>query len=190
MMGIGNLTEMTDVDSAAINVLLLGFCQEMGIRSVLTTQVVNWARNSVRECELARRLVHYAVRQRVPPKHVMTDLVILRDKKLRPFGREQLDELASRIKDHNVRILAEDGRVHVLRSGQRWSDADPFLLFDRLLAESPDHLDPSHAFYLGYEMCKAVTALTLSKEYRQDEALDWGYLTVPEESHRLERRTR
>ena len=29
LMGIGNLTELTDVDSAAINVLLLGFCQEL-----------------------------------------------------------------------------------------------------------------------------------------------------------------
>ena len=28
-------------------------------------------------------------------------------------------------------------------------------------------------------------ALTLGKEYRQDEALDWGYLTQVEESHRL-----
>ncbi|MCI0357885.1 MAG: DUF6513 domain-containing protein, partial [Planctomycetaceae bacterium] len=37
MMGIGNLTELTDADSAGINVLLLGFCQELGIRSVLTT---------------------------------------------------------------------------------------------------------------------------------------------------------
>ena len=51
MMGIGNLTEMTDADSAAINVVLLGFCQETGIRSVLTTQVINWARSSVRECD-------------------------------------------------------------------------------------------------------------------------------------------
>ena len=60
LMGIGNLTELTDADSAPINVLLLGFCQELGIRSVLTTQVINWARTSVRECDLARRLVHYA----------------------------------------------------------------------------------------------------------------------------------
>ena len=45
MMGIGNLTELTDADSAPINVLLLGFCQELGIRSVLTTQVINWARS-------------------------------------------------------------------------------------------------------------------------------------------------
>ncbi len=29
MMGIGNLTELTDVDSAGVNVLLLGFCQEL-----------------------------------------------------------------------------------------------------------------------------------------------------------------
>ena len=61
MMGIGNLTELTDADSAAINVVLLGFCQEVGIRSVLTTQVINWARSSVRECDLARRLVHHSI---------------------------------------------------------------------------------------------------------------------------------
>ncbi len=35
MMGIGNLTELSDVDSAGINLLLLGICQELGIRSVL-----------------------------------------------------------------------------------------------------------------------------------------------------------
>jgi dihydropteroate synthase-like protein len=188
MMGIGNLTEMTDADSAAINVLLVGFCQEAGIGSVLTTQVINWARSSVRECDIARRLAYYAVSQRVPPKHVTTDLVILRDNKLQPFGAEQLDELAGRIKDHNVRIFAEDGQIHVLRSGKRLSDADPFALFERLETEFPDHMDPSHAFYLGYEMCKALTALTLSKEYRQDESLEWGYLTVAEDYHRLERR--
>jgi len=42
LMGIGNLTELTDVDSSGINVLLLGMCQELDIQSVLTTQVINW----------------------------------------------------------------------------------------------------------------------------------------------------
>ncbi len=32
-------------------------------------------------------------------------------------------------------------------------------------------------------MAKAVTALTLGKNYTQDQALRWGFLTVPEESH-------
>ena len=56
MMGIGNLTELTDADSAGINVLLAGFCQEQGIRSVLTTEVINWSRSSVKEFDLARKL--------------------------------------------------------------------------------------------------------------------------------------
>ena len=60
LMGVGNLTELTDVDSAGLNVLLLGFCQEVGIRSVLTTQVINWCRSCVRELDLARRLVYHA----------------------------------------------------------------------------------------------------------------------------------
>ena len=33
-------------------------------------------------------------------------------------------------------------------------------------------------------MAKAVTALTLGKNYTQDQALRWGFLTVPEVSHR------
>jgi hypothetical protein len=31
--------------------------------------------------------------------------------------------------------------------------------------------------------------LTLGKDYRQDEALDWGHLTVAEQSHRRRQRT-
>jgi hypothetical protein len=51
----------------------------------------------------------------------------------------------------------------------------------------PKNLDAGHAFYLGYEMCKALTALTLGKTYRQDEALDWGLATRAEARHYLKR---
>ena len=43
-------------------------------------------------------------------------------------------------------------------------------------------LTPAHAFYLGMELMKARTALTLGKQYTQDEALRWGFLTVEETS--------
>lgn len=187
MMGIGNLTELTDVDSAGINVLLLGFCQELGIRTVLTTEVINWARTSVRECDLGRRLVYYAQHHRTPPKRVEPRLVMLRDNELARFGREALDQLASDIKDPNYRIFAEDGQLHAVTAGLHLTDSDPFALFARCQAQSGRAIDPAHAFYLGYELAKAVTALTLGKEYRQDEALDWGLLTRPEDFHRLER---
>ncbi len=194
LMGIGNLTEMTDVDSAGVNVLLLGICEELGIRSVLTTQVINWARSSVRECDLGRQLVHYAIRQRVPPKHVDHRLVLLRDSNLTALGAAALDELACRIRDNNFRLYAEEGQVHLVGRELHLAERDPFLLFQRLLepgfggagdTHQPQNIDASHAFYLGYEAAKAVTALTLGKQYRQDEALDWGFLTQPEVSHGL-----
>ncbi len=183
MMGIGNLTELTDVDSAGINVMLLGFCQEIGIRSVLTTEVIHWAASSVKECDLGRRLVHHAVANRTLPKHVEPRLVTLRAGKPQEFGDPELDRLATAIRDPNFRIFAERGEVHMVGAGLHIASRDPFLLFRQLAEAGRDDVDPSHAFYLGYEVAKAVTALTLGKDYRQDQALDWGHLTQPEIAH-------
>lgn len=184
MMGVGNLTELTDADSAPINVLLLGFCQELGIRSVLTTQVINWARSAVRECDLARRLAYYAVEQRALPKHVEPQLVMLRDPAVLEYGAEELDRLAGQIKDHSYRLFAEGNELHIVGAGLHLHKRNPFKLFEQLQAGGAKQLDAGHAFYLGYELSKAVAALTLGKQYRQDQALDWGFLTAPEQSHR------
>jgi dihydropteroate synthase len=183
MMGVGNLSELTDVDSAGVNTLLIGFCQETGIRSVLTTQVIHWARDSVRECALARALAHHAVTNRTLPKHVEPRLVTLRSGKPQAHGQEVLDSLAQAIRDPNFRIFAERGAIHLVGAGLHLESRDPFALFKQLEAAGRTDVDPSHAFYLGYEMAKAVTALTLDKDYRQDQALDWGHLTQPEIGH-------
>ncbi len=186
MMGVGNLTELTDVDSAGVNVVLLGFCQEVGIRSVLTTEVINWCRSCVRELDLARRLVHFACTHQVLPKHLEPDLVLLRDPRLRRHTAEALAELAAQIKDRNFRLFAEEGLLHAINAHLHATAADPFELFDQV--QKNEAVDPSHAFYLGYELAKAVTALTLGKNYVQDQALHWGFLTRPEQSHTEKRR--
>ena len=116
MMGTGNLTELTDVDSAGVNTLLAGICQELAVRSVLTTAVINWARSSVRELDLARRLVHHAVIRRTLPKHIEPRLVMLRDAKVEPFGLQNLVELQRRIRDPNWRIFAENGLIYALNN--------------------------------------------------------------------------
>ncbi len=188
MMGIGNLTELSDVDSAGINFLLLGMCQELSIRSVLTTQVINWARSSVRECDLARRLVYHAVRHQIPPKRLDPGLVVLRDDRLREFGEPELDELATQIKDNNYRMFAEGGEIHLVSKQLRLSADDPFRLFDELMKLRPETVDESHAFYLGFECAKALMALKLGKQYEQDESLDWGHLTQKEDFHRIKRK--
>jgi dihydropteroate synthase-like protein len=181
MMGVGNLTELTDVDSAGVNVMLLGFCQEVGIRSVLTTEVINWGRSCVRELDLARRLVYHAWTRRVLPKRLEPDLVMLRDPRLHRHGAATLEELAGRITDRNFRLFAEDGLIHAMNGRMHLADADPFALFAAMNARGP--IDAAHAFYLGYEMAKATTALTLGKDYTQDQALRWGFLTRPEKTH-------
>ena len=180
MMGVGNLTELTDVDSAGVNVLLLGFCQELGIRSVLTTEVINWCQSCVRELDLARRLVFHACKEHVLPKRREPNLILLRDPKLREHGDETLRGLADQVKDRNFRLFAERGKLHVINSDMWLQGTDPFELFAEM-AKRTD-IEPAHAFYLGYELAKALTALTLGKNYVQDQALRWGFLTLPEKS--------
>ena len=181
-MGIGNLTELTDVDSAGVNTLLVGFCQEVGVSSVLTTAVINWARSSVVEVNLARRLAHHAVVHKALPKHVEPRLVMLRDPKPPRFGPEALAAMAGQVKDPNWRIYAEDGQIIAFNNARYLTGTDPFLLFEQMGVD-----DANHAFYLGSELMKAKTALTLDKAYRQDRPLDWGFLTETEDFHRLKR---
>ncbi|MCE9591472.1 MAG: DUF6513 domain-containing protein [Planctomycetes bacterium] len=183
MMGIGNMTEMTEVDSAGVNALLIGFCEELGIGSVLTTQVINWSRTAVREIDAARRLMHHAVLNRTPPKHADDRLVMLRDAKLRGFDAAALGDLARGLTDRNIRVFVEhaEGLIHVMNKDFHLTGDDPALLFDQMQEAGAD-LDPSHAFYIGHELSKALTALTLGKSYTQDRALSWGMLTRDEVS--------
>uniref|UniRef100_A0A7C4QQP9 Dihydropteroate synthase n=1 Tax=Schlesneria paludicola TaxID=360056 RepID=A0A7C4QQP9_9PLAN len=186
LMGVGNLTELSEVDSAGVNFLLAALCEELRIGSVLTTEVINWCRSAVQEFDHARRLARYALTRQTLPKHLDGRLLLLRDPKLHELGAAGLEELARRVTDPNFRIFAERGELHIFNRDGYWHGPDPYEVFDRLLAEVGT-LTPQHAFYLGMELMKARTALTLGKQYTQDEALRWGFLTV-EESSALERR--
>jgi len=188
MMGIGNVTELSDVDSAGVNLLLLAICQELEIGSVLTTEVINWAQSSVRECNLARRLVHHSLCHGVPPKRLSDELVMLRDVRLLTYPDAHFENLSRTITDNNYRLFAQDGLIHLVSSDLWISGEDPFQLFGQLLEkEISRNVDQGHAFYLGYEMAKAAIALTLGKQYEQDCSLNWGLLTVEEDLHRLQR---
>lgn len=187
MMGIGNLTELTEVDSGGLNALLAAICQDLRIQSVLTTEVIPWCRTAVREFDLARRLMKHAIDQRTLPKRVHSDLVVLRDPQVAAFGQEVLDQFASDLRDANYRIFVEADEIHVMNRNGYWRGQDAFELFDQFIQSDPT-METGHAFYLGYELAKAVTALTLGKQYRQDQSLRWGFLTVPERSAHERRR--
>jgi dihydropteroate synthase-like protein len=179
MMGIGNLTELTEVDSAGVNVLLIALCQETRIQSVLTTEVINWARTSTREVDIARRIMHESISQGRLPKHMGGQLSMLRDPRLHSLGRDLLRRMQREVRDPNFRLFVDADEIVAFNADLFEAGTDPFLLFDRLGVE-----DPSHAFYLGWEMMKASLAIQLGKEYTQDRSLRWGFLTTQEISHR------
>jgi dihydropteroate synthase len=189
MMGIGNLTEMTAADSTGVNALLVAVCQELNVRAVLTTEVIPWARGAVREVDIARRLMHYAVTGRTPPKGVDDRLVTVKDPAVLSFSEEELRALQVRITDPNFRIFADHEAITVLNNEQFVRGTDISAIFAELQVD-----EPAHAFYLGKELARASLAVTLGKTYRQEEPLAWGYLTPSDEPRsehvRLTQRTR
>jgi dihydropteroate synthase len=180
LMGIGNLTELTAADSTGVNALLIAVCQELGIRTVLTTEVIPWARGAVREVDVARRLMHYAVTKHTVPKGVDERLVTVKDPVVLGYSEEELRALQAEITDPNFRIFADADTITVFNSERFVRGTDIQAIFAQLGVD-----DPAHAFYLGKELAKASLAVTLGKTYRQEGALAWGYLT-PQDDVRSE----
>ncbi len=176
MMGIGNVTELTAADSTGINAVLIAICQELGVRAVLTTEVIPWARGSVREIDIARRLMYHAVTKKVVPKRVDDRLVTIKDPKILEYGETELRELQSRITDPNFRIFTDRSTITVLNRDLFVRGTDIQEIFAQLGVD-----EPTHAFYLGKELAKAKIAITLGKTYRQEGSLSWGYLTPPDD---------
>jgi dihydropteroate synthase len=175
LMGIANLTELTEADTTGTTAVLLGYAQELGIRYVLTTEEIPWARGAVRETDIARRLMHYAVRKKSLPKHVDSRLLTVKDPSVAAYSEPELRRMQSQITDRDYRIFTDRERIHVFNAERFVSGTDISELFARLDVE-----EPTHAFYLGKELMKARLAVILGKTYRQEGELSWGYLTPPE----------
>ncbi|MEP3482679.1 MAG: DUF6513 domain-containing protein [Fuerstiella sp.] len=173
MMGVGNITELTEVDSAGVNVVLAAVCEELGIQSILTTQVINWCRSAVKEFDAARKLMHYAVSNQVVPKHLNSALVMLRDARFRPPSEDSLKDLASKLTDPNFRIAAAADGLHLMNRQGHWVGSKPFEVFANALNANPN-IDAGHAFYLGFEMARAQMCRELGKDYIQDQPVDFG----------------
>jgi len=176
LMGVGNITELTSADTTGINALLLAICEEVGVRAVLTTEVINWARGSVREIDIARRLMHYAVTHRAVPKGVDDRLLTVKDPVILEYSEAELRELHAAVRDPNFRIFTDRQTITVFNNEIFVRGTDIQTIFSQLGVD-----EPTHAFYLGRELLKAKLAITLGKTYRQEGALRWGYLTPPDD---------
>lgn len=174
MMGVGNLTELTDADTTGINAMLFGMIAELGVGAVLTTSVSPHACNAVAEADIARRIMHAAHEDKRLPRDYANGLLGLHDRRPFPYGADEIAEFASQVKDPNFRIMVSEQGVHIYNRDGLQVDTDPFRLYPQLGVDD----DASHAFYLGVELARAQIAWQLKKRYVQDEELQWGSNTV------------
>ncbi len=171
MMGIGNLTELTEADTTGINAILFGLISEMHLDAVLATEVSPHCISAVREADMARRMMYAARKDSSLPKGLDSSLLGMHARKPFPYDSDEIQELYQEIKDPSYRIQVSEEGIHVYNRDGIHVDPNPFELFPKL-----DKLqdDAPHAFYMGIELAKAQIAWQLGKNYMQDEELNWG----------------
>ncbi len=175
LMGVGNLTELTEADTTGINAVLMGLISELRIGNILTTQVSPHCRSAIREADRARRIMHWARQEGSLPKQIDGGLTALHERDPFPYGTEEIRELAAAIRDPNFRIQVSTDGIHCFNRDGLQTHDDPFAFYPHLGVEQ----DAGHAFYLGVELARAQIAHQLGKRYVQDQPLQWGCVLPP-----------
>ncbi len=170
MMGVGNVTELTEADTSGINAVLFGIGAELGIAAVLTTQVSGHARRAVKEADVARRVMYAARETHSLPKGLSDDLMTVHAKRPFPDSPAEIAEIAAAVRDPNFRVQISEQGLHVYNRDGHHIARDPFEFWPRLGLQH----DGGHAFYMGVELARAEIAWSLGKRYMQDQPLDWG----------------
>lgn len=176
MIGIGNVTELTEADTSGINAVLFGIAAELRAGAVLTTQVSGHARRAVREADIARRVMYQARESASLPKGMTEALMTVHGKYPFPDSPDEIAATAQAVRDPSFRVQISERGLHVYNRDGHHVATDPFALFPRLGLAA----DGSHAFYMGVELARAEIAWSLGKRYSQDQMLDWGCASARE----------
>jgi len=174
MMGVGNLTELTDADTSGINAMLFGIISELGVNNVLATEVSPHARRAIKEADVARRMMYAAKADSSLPRDLTADLLAIHERRPFPDSAGEIADLASNIKDPNYRIKVAEQGIYMFNRDGLMLETDPFAFYPQLDLKD----DVGHAFYLGAELARAQVAWQLGKRYNQDEELQWGCATT------------
>ncbi|MGB7988605.1 MAG: DUF6513 domain-containing protein [Candidatus Methylophosphatis roskildensis] len=170
MMGIGNLTELTEADTSGITAILMGLVSELRVSAILTTEVSPHARRAVREADVARRMMYAAREDSSLPRGYTSDLLTVHGQKPFPDTPEEIAEMARAIKDPSFRVQVSTDGIHVYNRNGHHRATDPFDIWPALKLQQ----DGGHAFYMGVETARAQIAWQLGKRYAQDQEIDWG----------------
>lgn len=170
LMGVGNVTELTDADTNGVNALLIGIASELGITHILTTQVSPHARRAISEADVARRTMFLAREHNSLPRNLDDRLLGMHERRPFPYSKAEIEETAAAVRDPSYRVQISEEGIHVYNRGGLHTGTDPFALLPKLEFKN----DVGHAFYMGTELARAQIAWQLGKRHVQDQELKWG----------------
>ncbi len=186
MMGIGNVSELMDVDTVGVNALLVMLGLEAGVSIMLVVEKSVKAQGSTLETKIASQMASLAYMRKSPPKDLGIDLLILKDKRRIDMS---IDTANAKVVDaveekkeykldpmgfFKIRVNHEAETIEALYAGRKGK----ILIRGKTARAIRDYIleqelvsTLSHAFYLGIELGKAEEALTIHKNYYQEKPL-------------------
>lgn len=185
LMGVGNVTELSDADSLGINATLAFIAEELNTNILFTTEASLKTRGCIRELRTASYMSKAARMRNTPPKDLGLNLLSLKEKNtLRTCGPPQDYIQASegefvrdpcgdfRVWVHNGKIICSHKQLTVV--GDDAKSISDTIVKNNLISRV------DHAAYLGRELEKAELALKLGKSYVQDRDLNFGIYSSTE----------
>jgi len=179
--GVGNVTELLDVDSVGVNALLAGISMELGASILFTPEESGKTRGSVKELAVSSKMMFLSLMRASIPKDLGINLLVFKDKRRVESIQELVDvpeiEAGSEYKfkqdpEGSFKISVEEGRIRVVHyqkmqatvaiHGQTAWELYHEIINRKLVSRI------EHAAYLGQELQKAEDALKLGKSYMQD----------------------
>jgi len=179
--GIGNVTELLDVDSVGVNALLAGVSMELGASILFTPEESGKTRGSVKELSISSKMMFLAKMKGSIPKDLGINLLVFKDKRQGEEIQEEIDvPEVEGIDNYNFtqdpagsfRIKIVDGQIMAVHYqkmqptigiyGQTAKEVYHEIIKRELVSRV------EHAAYLGQELQKAEDSLKLGKNYVQD----------------------
>ncbi|RMF89791.1 MAG: dihydropteroate synthase-like protein [Methanobacteriota archaeon] len=180
LMGVGNVTELTDADSIGMNAALAGVAMECGVSLLFTTEASHKTRGAVRELKRASQMMALARSRKTMPKDLGIDLLVHKEK-TRALGEPAIKARRVRAKrgvsrrdslgdftilleeDKILAVHSKEGKADLIVEGNSARDICDTILQRGLVSEL------GHAMYLGRELEKAEIALKTGRGYVQEE---------------------
>ncbi|MEM1578796.1 MAG: dihydropteroate synthase-like protein [Archaeoglobaceae archaeon] len=180
LFGVGNVTELSDVDSIGMNALLAFIAEEISCNLIFTTEASPKTTGSVKELRIASHLAKISKIRKSPPKDVGISLLALKEKVKYETAKVEDFLIAEESKEFHrdpfgdFILFIANGKIFCKHKKATIAGKNAKEIIDTVLRLGlVSRLD--HAAYLGRELMKAEIALRLGKNYIQDRELNFGF---------------